>query len=272
MLPAPTTIATSTSRPRTSRTWLAIRSICAGSVPKSRSPIRASPESFSRMRLNRAEAKRVLLLPHLEAGEAGDPDVLAGLGCDFGAQVLDRLALVELLVEVLLVEQRDLGRPFLELSADDLLDHLLRLSIGPRPLLEDGALARHVLLRDVLEGDVLGVHRGHVDRHLPGELPEVLVSRHKVGLAEDLDQRPLAPIGMDVGGDAPLPGAAPAALRGRSGPLPAQDLDRLLLVPFGLLERVLHVHHRGAGALPKRLHLGRAHCHQESPPPWVWAG
>ena len=31
-------------------------------------------------------------LPDLEAGEARDPDVLAGLGGDLGAQLLDRLA------------------------------------------------------------------------------------------------------------------------------------------------------------------------------------
>src|SRR3977135_2706533 len=124
MFPAPTTMATSTPRARTSRTWWAIRSIWAGSVPYSRDPIRASPESFSRIRLNRAEAKRSLLLPHLEAREARDADVLAGLRGDLGLQVLDRLALVALLVEVLLVEQDELGCPLAELALDDLLDHV----------------------------------------------------------------------------------------------------------------------------------------------------
>src|SRR5918995_4935959 len=110
MLPAPTTIATSTPRPRTSPTWFAIRSICPGSVPYSRSPISASPESFSRIRLKLAEAaKPPLLLSDLEPGEAGDSDVLARLGGDVVPQVLDRLALVFLLIEVLLVEQHDLG-------------------------------------------------------------------------------------------------------------------------------------------------------------------
>ena len=52
MLPAPTTIATSTPRSRIAATWRAIRSTSAASVPYSSSPISASPESFSRMRLN----------------------------------------------------------------------------------------------------------------------------------------------------------------------------------------------------------------------------
>src|SRR5215217_3486145 len=272
MLPAPTTIATSTSCARTSLTWLAIRSICAGSVPKSRSPIRASPESFSRIRLKRAEAMTALLPPHLEAREAGDADVLAGLGGDLRAQVLDRLALVALLVEVLLVEQDKLGGPLAKLALDDLLHHVLGLAVGPRPLLQDAALAGDVLLGDVLEGDVLGIHRGDVDRHLARELLEILVSRHEVGLALNLDERALAAVGVDVGGDDALRGAASTALGGRGGALLAEDLDRLLLVALGLLESVLDVHHGSAGALPERLHLGSAHRHQEVPPLWVRAG
>src|ERR687898_1195004 len=171
MLPAPTTTATSTPWARTSRTWFAIRSICAGSVPYSRSPISASPESFSRTRLKLAEAIRRLLLSHLEAGEARDPDVLAGLGGELGAQVLDRLALVALLVEVLLIEQDLLGGPLAQLPLDDLLDHLVGLSVRPGLLLEDLALPLTVLLGDVLEGDVARVHRGDVDRHLAGRPP-----------------------------------------------------------------------------------------------------
>src|SRR5215218_4374251 len=223
------------------------------------------------MRLNRAEAKG-LRLPYLEAREAGDPDVLAGLRRDLDAQVRDRLPLVALLVEVLLVEQSDLRCPLADLSIDDLLDHVLRLAVRPRPLLEDGALPRNVLLGNVLEGDVLGVHRGDVDRDLASELLEILVAGHEVGLAEHLDERALAPVGVDVGGDHALPGAAAPALRRRGRALLAKDLDRLPLVALGLLEGVLHVHHRGAGALPERLHLGRAHRHQESPPLCVWAG
>src|SRR5919106_5222109 len=113
MLPAPTTTATSTPWARTSRTWVAIRSIWAGSVPYSRSPISASPESFSRSRLKRGLAAIGLILADFEADEARDPHVLAGLRRHLGNEVLDRLALVALLVEVLLVEQNQLRGPLL---------------------------------------------------------------------------------------------------------------------------------------------------------------
>src|SRR5215211_228887 len=272
MFPAPTTIATSTSRSRTSLTWVAIRSIWPGSVPYSRSPMSASPESFSRIRLKLAEAKWGLLLPHLEAREPGDPDVLAGLGGELGAQVLDRLALVALLVEVLLVQQDQLGGPLAKLALDDLLDHVLRLAVGLRLLLEDRALPGDVLLRDLLERDVLRVHRGDVDRHLARELLEVLVARDEVRLALDLHDRALSPVGMDVGGDDPIGGAATAALGGRGGALLAENVDRLLGVSLGLLERLLHVHHRGAGALAEGLDVGRGDRHQDSPPLRVCAG
>src|SRR5829696_4393095 len=280
MLPAPTTIATSTSCARTSRTWLAIRSICAGSVPYSRSPIRASPEIFSSMRLNRAEANgRTLLLPHLEAREAGDAYVLARLGRDLGAQVLDRLALVLLLVEVLLIEEDELGGPLLQLPLDDLLHDVVRLAVGLRLILQDAALVRHLLLGDVVQRDVLRVHRSDVDRDLARELLEVVVQGDEVRLAKHLDKDAdallLALSGaahVRIRGDHALRGAAPAALGGRSGPLLAEDLDGLGLVAPGLLESLLHVHHRRARLLAQGLHLCCGHRHQDSPPLWVGAG
>src|ERR671925_2363425 len=103
MLPAPTTSATSTPRAATEVICSAIRVTRSGSVPYSSDPISASPESFSRTRLKRGDAigwrsyglqraftpracapkarpvRPRLLLPHLEAREAGDAHVLARL-------------------------------------------------------------------------------------------------------------------------------------------------------------------------------------------------
>src|SRR5207342_1237009 len=164
----------------TSRTWLAMRSICSGSVPYSRSPIRASPESFNRIRVKAAEAKAPLLLPHLEASEA---DVLARLGRDLRAQVLDRLALVLVLVEVLLVQKDDLRCPLLDLAVDDLGDDVVGLAVLLRRLLQDPALVGDVLFRNVIERDVTRVHRGDVDGDVVSEFLEVVVECDEVRLA-----------------------------------------------------------------------------------------
>src|SRR5258707_15421496 len=83
----------------------------SGSVPYSSSPIRASPESFSRMRLKAGaiaaqSLSRHGLLAYCEAGEAANDDVLTGRRRQLVAQLLDRLA-VELRVVHHLLEQHD---------------------------------------------------------------------------------------------------------------------------------------------------------------------
>src|SRR5437870_510374 len=79
--------------------------------------MRASPDSFSRTREN--------LGANLEAGEALDDDVLAGLGRQLGAQLLDRLAVVLVGVDVLLAQQDDLVEPLAELALGGTLARLL---------------------------------------------------------------------------------------------------------------------------------------------------
>src|ERR1700744_2301775 len=122
MFPAPTTIATSTPGWRPEPPWVAIRSTSTPAVPYSWLPIRASPESFRRMRPNRSPAIRCLLVSDAEVGEAGDADVLAGFRGQLLAQLLDRLRVVFLGVDVLLIEQRHFRGPFFELTLDDFLD------------------------------------------------------------------------------------------------------------------------------------------------------
>src|ERR687890_2908181 len=97
MLPAPSTTATSTPRSCRPLIWRAICRTTSGSVPYSRSPIRASPESFSRIRLN---AGSVTLRADREPGEAADHDVLPGGARELDAQLLDRLAVVLVRVHV----------------------------------------------------------------------------------------------------------------------------------------------------------------------------
>src|SRR3954453_3420659 len=267
MLPAPTTIATSTPRSRTAATCLAIRSTSTASVPKSWLPIRASPESFSRMRPKRGSAESVTarsLFADAEVGEAGDLDVLTGFRRQLLAQLLDRLALVLLGVDVGLVEQRDFAPPLVQLPLDDFLDDVVGLAFFARLLFEDLLFGLALVLRDFVGGDELRRGRSCVQGDLVGEDPELLVAGDEVGLALDFDHRPDLVVGVDVGGDDALVGAAAFALGGRGLPLPPQQLDRPLDVPVGLDQRRFRVHHRRPGPIPERLHVSSSDGHFSS--------
>src|SRR5438128_4966756 len=140
MLPPPTTIAISTPRWDTRCTSAAIAAMRSASAPYSALPISASPDSFSRTRLKAGCAPSVegcalksvlgLRLADLEAREAADHDVLAGLRGGGRSEVLDRLAAVLVLVHVLLLQQDDLLEPLSQLSLGDLGPHVLRLVGG----------------------------------------------------------------------------------------------------------------------------------------------
>src|SRR4051812_26480648 len=106
-----------------------------------------SPDSFSRMRLKTGSAKTRRsygpvrpdpLLADREAGKALDDDVLAGLGREVAAQLLDGPAVVLVGVDVLLVQQDDVAVPLLQLALDDLGPDVVRLVGGQ--LLEDADL------------------------------------------------------------------------------------------------------------------------------------
>src|SRR5690349_22119650 len=94
--------------------------------------MRDSPDSFSSTRLKAGPSATTAdsLLPDLEAGEAADDDVLAGLRAELGAQLLDRLGVVLVGVDVLLVEQHDLLHPLAQLALGDLRAHVLGLVGG----------------------------------------------------------------------------------------------------------------------------------------------
>src|SRR3954451_14482399 len=182
MLPAPRTIPISTPRSWTVLIWAATAFSRSGSVPYSSEPIRDSPESFSRIRLKTGpspptEAESLLggdrlqprgelgyertpsgsadspslrrwvrLVADLEAREAADDHVLSGLRAELCPKLLDRLAVVLVGVDVLLVEQHDLLHPLAQLALGDLWAHVLGLVGGL--LLEDAQLSLLRLLRD----------------------------------------------------------------------------------------------------------------------------
>src|SRR3954451_3006224 len=172
MLPPPTTIATSTPRSATTFTWSAIAPMRSGSAPYSWSPMSDSPDNLRRMRRKAGLPSSTggLLLPHHVAREAPDHDVLARFGRGLGAQLLDGLAAVLVLVDVLLVEQDNLLHPLLDAALDDLRPDVLGLVGGL--LLEDPRLRLLGLLRDLVLGDVLRGRGGDVQRHVAHELLE----------------------------------------------------------------------------------------------------
>src|ERR1700722_3263297 len=190
MLPAPTTIATSTPWPRTSLTCRATLATRAGSVPNSSEPISASPDSFNRIRLN-AEAISAAayplaftangqgLLAYREPRKAADHDVLAGRGGQLVAQLLDGLA-VELGVVHLLLEQHDRLIPRVELAGDDFVADVVGLVGGfllVDPRLGVAHVVGHVVAADVLDAR----RRGDLQRDVARELHEIVVGRDEVG-------------------------------------------------------------------------------------------
>src|SRR4051794_11139402 len=256
MLPAPTTIAISRPRSR----WRAICPATActrsGSTPYSSVPMRDSPESLIRTRVKRGSANAGTLFADGEAHGAADDHVLAGLGRELGAQLLEGLALVAVGVHMRLVEEDVLLEPLAPPALGDLRPHVLGLVGGL--LLVDAQLGLHDLVGNVVRGDVLGLHEGHVGGDLAGELDEVVGAGDEVGLAVDLDEGADAVVVVDVGLDRALGRGLLAALGGGRLALDAEDLDRLVDVAPGLGQGGLAVHHPGARAVAQGLDVGGA--------------
>lgn len=114
-------------------------------------------------------------------------------------------------------------------------------------------------------GDLLGQQCGDVDRagrvgragdvlgDLLRERDEVVVAGDEVGVAVDLDEDAALAVGGDERLDGALGRLAVGELADLVAELDAQQLDGLLDVAVGLLQRLLAVHHAGAGALTEGL-------------------
>ncbi len=119
------------------------------------------------------------------------------------AELLDRLAAVLVLVDVLLAQQHDLVEPLVQLALDDALTDVLGTVgglLGGDPNLTLAVLGGHLVVGD--GDDARG--RGHVQGHVARELDELLVARDEVGLAVDLHQRADLVVGVDVALDGAL--------------------------------------------------------------------
>ena len=207
----------------------------------------ASPDSFSRTRLKAG----CNYSPTLKRANRRMTMFSPAFGGDRGPQVLDRLAGVLVLVDVLLLQQHDLFHPLAELALGDLRADVLGLVGGL--LLEDAQLGLLRVLGDLLLGDVERVGRRDLQGNLARELLEVVVAGDEVGLAVDLHEHADLAGRVDVRRDRAFAGGALAALGGLRLALDAQDLDRLLDVAVALDERLLAVHHPGPGLIAEGL-------------------
>src|SRR6185295_19562390 len=223
MFPPPMTIAVCTRRSWIVRISWASRSRTAGSMPYPCSPARASPESFSRMRLKRGSASLTDLEPH----EAPDGDLLAGLGAHLGDEVGDPKLAVRV-PDVSLVDQALVLVELGELALDDLLEHLGRLLLVGHLLPVDLALALDDIRRHLVPRHPLGVGRRHLHRQAFDQILELLGARDEVRLAVHLDEDAQLGARMDVRADDPVPRLPVGALRSCGEALLAEEIDRLL--------------------------------------------
>ncbi len=169
------------------------------------------------------------------------------------ADLLDRLGLVLVRVDVDLLGQHDLLEPLVELAGRDLLADVLRLALGLGLLDEDAQLGVLLVLGHVVLVDVLDARGGgDVHRDVPGERDEVVVAGDEVGVAVDLDQDADLAGRVDVGLHGALGGLAVGELAELLAHLDLQRLEGLLLVAVGLGQGVLAVHHPRAGLLAQR--------------------
>src|SRR3954452_12538463 len=246
MLPAPTTTASSTPRSWTAASSAATALTFAGSVPYSSEPMRDSPESLIRTRLNAGA-----LVTDGKPYETPDDDVLAGLRREVRAQLLDRL----LVLDVRLLEQDDLLVPLAQLAlgrlVTRLLGHVLEL-LGVDALLGLLGLFGHLVDRDPPDAR----RRRDVQGDVLRERDEVLVGGHEVGVAVDLDERAELAVGVDVGLDRALGRLAAGELADLVAHLDPDDLDGLVHVAAGLGQRGLAVHHPRAGLVAEGLDVG----------------
>ncbi len=107
--------------------------------------------------------------------------------------------------------------------------------------------------RDLLDRHVRRMIERH-RQHAAHERLEIVVAGDEVGLGIDLDDD--AEIGLNGDADEALGRHAAALLGGLGEALLAQPVDGGLDVALGLVERVLAIHHAGAGLLAQLFDQG----------------
>src|SRR5919109_725990 len=272
MLPPPTTMPSATPKLLASATWRAIEATTRGSIPKPcSSPAKASPESLSRtlvylgvIRSPSPTLSGLVSLPHSNAAEATYRDVLTHRGLRLLDEGGNRLCLV---LDPLLLEENGVLEERLDLALDDLVYDSLRLARVLRRLGVDGRLLVDGRLRDLVARHPGGVRKRDVHGDVLRQPFEPLGLGDEIGLAVELQEhaelRRQVRVGLVLVGVHDAFGRCPPGPSGgvRKTPLPQDPLGGVD-VAAGLLERLLAVHHPGAGRVAKGLHVSCAYlCH-----------
>src|ERR1043166_7337620 len=162
MLPPPITRPSAAPVPTTETTSSARRLTVSKSYPNPLSPASASPESLSSTRgyfRSLIQDDRRSRFAQMVADEPADLHVLAGLGRGLLHEVADRLLGI---AHPRLVHQRDVFVKRLHLALDDLVDHVLGLSLGFHLLDKDATLRVDLFLRHLIFVDSDRCGRGNV--------------------------------------------------------------------------------------------------------------
>src|SRR5690606_17080424 len=146
---------------------------------------------------------------------------------------------------------------------DDLVPHRLRLALVLHLLAVHRALALDQAGRYIALVHSHRRHRRNVHRQVTTELDEGIVPRDEVRLAVHLDHHGDLVVRVQVRADHALARLALRTLRRLRRTTRTQHVDGRLHVAVRLFQRLLALHHPGAGTLAKLLHhssRNRGHC------------
>ena len=107
---------------------------------------------------------------------------------------------------------------------------------------------------DVFAADELRVGRGDLHGDVVHQFLELVGAGHEVGFAVDFDHHAELRAGVDVAADDALLGGAGGLLGGRGDAALAQNDFGFGQVALGFVERLLALHHSGAGAFAELLY------------------